>query len=339
MPTPLVTILVPTFCRPGPLSACLKSIERAGLAADEIEILVCDNASPDETPQVVARHQTRHILQYVRRTENIGARRNIRMGAGEARGAWVLFLTDDDLIDATGVRILLQVIKSRTDVGFIFSSFRYVDLEGKGTGYHRRASTDQELLPSIETVSSWAREGWVLSRLAFRRDLLDLSFWDRHIENAYPSVLFAARSLLHTRSLYLTQSVVDHVVGNLVHWEEFGQDQYAIWRKTHLDYAVALDVVYADACITSCNACRKALLWRRNALRDFISVIINWAPGEGVKRLLAERAALAQDFRVPVLYVIWRIILAKGLRLAKRVRHGISHWLAKRSLRSLGSNR
>jgi len=332
MPTPLVTILVPTYRRPGPLSDCLQSIELAGLAADDVEILVCDNASPDGTPQVVAGHQTRHQLRYVRRAENLGARRNIRLGAGEAWGEWVLFLTDDDRLDSQGARALLPILRFRRDLGYVVSSFRSVDPEGRVLRGWSPARVDQELPPGPRTSARWAASGWVFSRLAFRRDVLDFIFWDRHLANAYPSVLLAARSLLHAPGLYLARSLVDHAVGNLVHWEEFGEGQYAIWRKTHLDYAEVLEVAYADAGIDSPSALRAASRWRRQALGQFIAAAIGLS--DGPTRLRADREALASAFRVPVPYVNGQVILAQTLRPARRVQAALARCWAEAGPRS-----
>jgi abequosyltransferase len=95
-----LSICIPTYNRADFLDEALASIcalERA----DEIEIVVCDNASQDHTPEVVARWQARHPrLRSFRWDQNQGADRNflkvVEMAAGEY--CWLLG-SDDRLAD------------------------------------------------------------------------------------------------------------------------------------------------------------------------------------------------------------------------------------------------
>ena len=64
-------------------------------------MLVLDNASPDETPAVVAQAQADfpHVpLRYVRRPENIGPDANFTDALTQARGKFLYLLSDDDVL-------------------------------------------------------------------------------------------------------------------------------------------------------------------------------------------------------------------------------------------------
>lgn len=64
-----------------------------------IEILISDNDSADETPEVVASFIQRGVqLRYIRNTENIGSDCNIAQCFNEADGQYVLILGDDDFL-------------------------------------------------------------------------------------------------------------------------------------------------------------------------------------------------------------------------------------------------
>jgi hypothetical protein len=94
-PPPLVTVAIPTFNRARLLRGCVA----AALAQtyDNIEVVVSDNASSDETPQVLAEFDDRR-LRVIRQMENIGAYPNWNACLAEARGEFVVVVSDDDRI-------------------------------------------------------------------------------------------------------------------------------------------------------------------------------------------------------------------------------------------------
>ena len=331
MNQPLLTILVPTFRRPVPLARCLASIEAADLPPSEIEIIVCDNASPDETPEVLAAHRSRHEVRYQRRNENIGALRNIRQGAGDARGTWVLFLTDDDRLDGEGARALLPVLHRRNELGYIVSAFQDVDSDERIVGTWAPSAHDQELFPGPETAATWGGSGWVISRLVFRRDLLDLAFWDRHLGNAYPSILFATRVLMRVPGLYLHRSLVDHAIGNVVHWEEFGNGQYAIWRKTHLDHGQILDIVFKEVGVARKETDHLVAKWRKQAAADFIAVAIYHLHADA--KVWGERSRLTAEFGVPVGFIAWQALACRVKRDWRGMRTALADLLRRMGLK------
>ena len=89
-----VSVVIPTHNRSGLLAMTLHSVLRQRDV--ELEVIVVDEASTDDTPDVLAglgdarvrtvRHETPH---------GVSAARN--RGAAEARGEWVAFTDDDDL--------------------------------------------------------------------------------------------------------------------------------------------------------------------------------------------------------------------------------------------------
>ena len=92
-----VTVAVCTRDRPDDLERCLDSIDRARRAsAVEVEVLVVDNAPPDDaTRQVVAR---RPGVRYVREpVAGLDVARNRALA--EARGRWLAFVDDDVRVD------------------------------------------------------------------------------------------------------------------------------------------------------------------------------------------------------------------------------------------------
>lgn len=114
MHTVLLTIAIPTFNRATYLSINLAQLcpQLCGHEND-VELLISNNDSQDETDDVVKRHidQGSHIT-YIRNQTNIGSDRNIAQCFQCARGRYVLILGDDDLLLNGAVDKILNVLRS-----------------------------------------------------------------------------------------------------------------------------------------------------------------------------------------------------------------------------------
>ncbi len=89
---PLVSIGLPTYNGAAHLRGALDSL----LAQDypEIEILISDNASTDDTPAILSEYAAR--VKIVRQESNIGAAANFKFVLQEARGELFMWAGDDD---------------------------------------------------------------------------------------------------------------------------------------------------------------------------------------------------------------------------------------------------
>src|SRR5688500_17265462 len=89
-----ISVVVPTRNRSALLSTTLRSVlTQRGV---DFEVLVVDEASTDDTLQVVDRFRDPRIRVIRHATaQGVSAARN--RGVAEARGVWIAFLDDDDL--------------------------------------------------------------------------------------------------------------------------------------------------------------------------------------------------------------------------------------------------
>ena len=129
--SPLVTIAIPTYNR---ADGYLKEAIQSALdqTYENLEILVSDNCSADDTESIVKTFSDRR-LRYVRHKKNIGATNNFNYCLQKARGAYFLLLHDDDLIDPDFVEICIKKADSITDIGIIRTGTRVIDAEGNIT--------------------------------------------------------------------------------------------------------------------------------------------------------------------------------------------------------------
>ena len=116
---PLVTFVVPCYNLAYLLPECLRSI--LVQTYPEFEVLVMDNCSPDNTPEVVQSFHDRR-LKHVRNETNIGHVRNFNKGIAMARGKYVWLVSADDfLISPHALARYVDVMERNPKVGYVFS--------------------------------------------------------------------------------------------------------------------------------------------------------------------------------------------------------------------------
>ena len=107
---PLLTIAIPTYKRDAYLAETLKQLHSELKFCDghSVEILISDNASPDDTKATVETAIDAGLqIRYIRNSENIGSDANIAQCFNLASGKYVLILGDDDLFVDNALSCLL----------------------------------------------------------------------------------------------------------------------------------------------------------------------------------------------------------------------------------------
>jgi len=129
MPTlPLVTIAIPTYNRAsGYLGETLGCA--LGQTYPHLDIIVCDNCSPDHTEAYV-RSVADPRLRYFRHEPGLLPNDNFNFGLQQARGEYFLLLHDDDLIDADFVESCVRAVRERGPAGLIRTGARRIDGHG-----------------------------------------------------------------------------------------------------------------------------------------------------------------------------------------------------------------
>jgi glycosyltransferase involved in cell wall biosynthesis len=118
MPTerPLLTVAIPTYNCAHFLPDAIGSILRQGL--DDFELLILDNASEDNTEEVVRSFGVEQI-RYIRNPSNLGSRENGNQCMLNARGKYIKFLCADDVLLDGVLKKQLSVLESRPEVSLV----------------------------------------------------------------------------------------------------------------------------------------------------------------------------------------------------------------------------
>ncbi len=115
-PSPQVTVCIPTYNRADILPYAVKSV--LAQTYTNFELLICDDASADHTPQVVSQWSDPRI-RYIRHPQNIQRSRNMRSGYEAAQGKYFIKFDDDDALTPTFLEKAVAVLDAQPKVDFV----------------------------------------------------------------------------------------------------------------------------------------------------------------------------------------------------------------------------
>lgn len=127
-PSVLVSIGIPTYNR---ANSYLRYSLRSAVSQTykNIEIIVSDNCSSDNTESVVKEFDDPRI-RYYRQEENIGPVKNRNFCLEQSQGQYFLLLFDDDVIDDDFIATCMEAVKCGSEPGVILTGTREIDPEG-----------------------------------------------------------------------------------------------------------------------------------------------------------------------------------------------------------------
>lgn len=121
--TGVVSVIIPTHNRSALLREALDSVMAQEPCGDEVEVVVVDDDSTDDTAEVVAQYPA---VRYARTRQGSapGARNE---GMRQARGEWLAFLDDDDVWLPQKLRRCMEAAREDPGARFLFSAATICD--------------------------------------------------------------------------------------------------------------------------------------------------------------------------------------------------------------------
>jgi GT2 family glycosyltransferase len=126
----LVSIVIPAY-KPAFFEAALASALRQN--HDAVEIVVCDDCKDESIKHIVDKLAvgSRWPIRYLRNPQALGEALNIARGVREARGEYIKFLYDDDLIVPDCVRLLFDVLHDSPDLKLVSAARKLINDNGE----------------------------------------------------------------------------------------------------------------------------------------------------------------------------------------------------------------
>lgn len=188
-----VSVIIPTYDRPQMLPRVVESARAAGT---NVEIIVVDDASVDETAEVC--HGLKDI-RYVRLERNQGVAGARNVGIMKSAGRYIAFLDDDDLRLPGSLDTQADLMDQHPEAGFVCGAMIMADQEYQPTGevFLPRNSGDVfwdllELDFPVMPLSTLIRKECFMRVGLLNRKLRGIDDWDifTRIAEVYPGLVF-----------------------------------------------------------------------------------------------------------------------------------------------------
>jgi glycosyltransferase involved in cell wall biosynthesis len=126
MESPRITALINTYNYGRFVGEAIESVLAQEVAHGEMEVLVVDDGSTDDTPNVLKQYGER--VRYLRK-ENGGQASALNLGFAEARGEIIATLDGDDLWLPGKIRRALEEFEKHPDAGMVYHPMEHWDVQ------------------------------------------------------------------------------------------------------------------------------------------------------------------------------------------------------------------
>jgi glycosyltransferase involved in cell wall biosynthesis len=225
---PMFSVVIPTFNRSRLVAYAVDSILRQTFG--DLEVVVCDNCSIDDTPDVIGRIPDPRV-RYVRTPAHGPIAESWEFARSQARGRFVVMLSDDDALVPTALEAFAREITGR-QADFLFCGVvEYRDQTFPGVGRN--------------TVSCPRFSG--ASRVVTTGEFLQ------------PLFGFKGRFDMHPSAFVFARGLADAVASRCGRFFQTNGVEYCAWT---LAAALARRIVFIDAPLCICGRTGKS--WGSN---------------------------------------------------------------------------
>ncbi|WP_439489628.1 glycosyltransferase [Algoriphagus sp.] len=217
---PEVSVIIPVFNQLAYTFNCLKSIQENIPETLNVEILLIDDCSTDDTPTFLTQNVSG--ITYIRNEENKGFLINCNIAARLANGKYIYFLNNDTQVTAGWLKPMLELLEDE-QVGCVGSKLVYahgllqeaggiIYQDASGANYGRNDLPDRPRYNYIREVDYCSGASLLLRK----RDFEKLELFDQRYIPAYyedTDLCFAVRNVLKKKVMFHPLSEVIHFEG------------------------------------------------------------------------------------------------------------------------------
>lgn len=222
----LLSILIPTYNREKYLlqnltllSQYIKNLTLCG----DVEIIISDNCSQDNTTQMVENfiRENREItIRFFKQKENIGLERNSCFTLKESKAKYVMFLGDDDFLNEKYLSEVIKNLQSGNNIACIVPSIIAIDINGNRLAYGRDINKKTKYYTNkILATFKLLGKGHQLSGVTFLREKTLSNYEDFHLNNLYLFMYFVGFNTRRGNSIHITEYPVKVTSGQLKYWD------------------------------------------------------------------------------------------------------------------------
>ncbi|GGA33351.1 glycosyltransferase family 2 protein [Dyella nitratireducens] len=290
------------------LSICISTLNRAAFIGetldtivaqlrDDIELLVVDGASKDNTAEIVERYATADSrVRYIRLPINSGVDQDYDIAVSHARGEYCWLMTDDDLLKPGAIDRVMVMLDGNVELVVVNTEVRTVDFGGILSSALVATDRNLEYAPEdadrlfVDTALALSFIGCVV---------IKRNFWLARDRVAYYGSLF-----IHVGVIFQSQTPCTRVIAEPLITIRYGNAMWTprgfeIWMFKWPSLVWSFDSVstMAKACISArepWRQLRKLWLYRSiggYALGEYDRYLAE-CPMPGYKRLISRAIAM-----------------------------------------------
>ncbi len=216
---PKISVCIPTYNRAHFLRGAIASV--MAQTVSDWEIIVCDDGSTDETPELMAELMASNgdaRIQYVRHDRNIGKSNNMRSGFEAATGRYFVKFDDDDLLTPEFLEKTSRILDQYSAVDLVGTDHWVIDAAGDRnldwteTNSHKWGRSElpegviQDLLSKV-FVTQCLQVGATLWRMDVLREL---DYMLRDWQSCEDNDLFVRFALAGMQGYYLPERLMEY---------------------------------------------------------------------------------------------------------------------------------
>ncbi|HEY9005598.1 MAG TPA: glycosyltransferase family 2 protein [Ohtaekwangia sp.] len=211
---PLLSICIPTYNRSAYLKKCIRSV--ISYPGNDIEIIISDNASTDNTPEVVGDFHDKRIV-YSRNPENVGPVANFYKILKAASGDYIFLLTDDDFLFPDSIDEVIEFVKANGNIDSFKSDLIFYTEKSKSAFNYSYLKETQVLASgNVEDRARLWQSAHVLTGCCFKREKIPAKFFEDEKFLWYPTMFLMG--LLSEKQGYIAKPLAVHTWENELFW-------------------------------------------------------------------------------------------------------------------------
>jgi glycosyltransferase involved in cell wall biosynthesis len=94
-----------------------------------IELIIVDDASKDNTPEIVSGYSDKRIM-YVRNETNLGLANSLNKGFSHATGDYLTWTSDDNSYFKNAIEVMMAELEGKKKIDFVYTDFYIIDENG-----------------------------------------------------------------------------------------------------------------------------------------------------------------------------------------------------------------
>lgn len=188
---PKLSILIPTHNRCELLKQTIASVFSQSAHLDEIEVLISNDASSDDTAMYLDQLAKQKKIKVFHHQKNLGGPGNWHFLLENAKGQFVYLLSDDDCIKPDFLKTYFSVLEQNPQTQIIYSAIEYCDGNMNPLQNHSLSSTPGRLSGRERLKNQLFANHMVMSAIYQRNTFLKVGGWQAKYGTCLDAAAFA----------------------------------------------------------------------------------------------------------------------------------------------------